>query len=403
MPITPTSSSTASPVRPGTGSGLVTVTDMKTDAARSDNAAHHAHAISSPALLDPYQQVIHELFNSISALNLCPSNRADWPDAPDGSIQKARYHLDFLTKILLDSPTPRLPSESKYQRRAASFTAHYYARHPGTEAFCHEYAELVLDGLSRQGLGKQALLLKIRDNSKPAHAHVLVIYADVPDVDASELLKPFVEPHRTAPFTINRPGMDLDAFACYLAEHAPKLRLIDAWGAVKLLDFDAQSSPSEVKATLYPIICGGLGRDPSTLLESKDIFIKSARQTWPLKRPPEHIDIPRTNIRQWEIERYPAFQVFETLANELSTFKDLQVKDCMVLAEHLTKACKDAGIIDCAQVWINAQEGRLHVSEPGATGRGTSIPLSGGIRPTEESPTGGRAPDVRASLLAKRP
>jgi hypothetical protein len=106
---------------------------------------------------------------------------------------------------------------------------------------------------------------------------------------------------------------------------------------------------------------------------------------------------------QWARVGYPAPQVFETLANEFSTFKDLLGKDYLTLAGRLTKACKDAGIIDCADIWLNAQEESLHVSEPGATGRGTSIPLSGGNRPTEESPTGGRAPDVRASLLAKRP
>jgi hypothetical protein len=69
----------------------------------------------------------------------------------------------------------------------------------------------------------------------------------------------------------------------------------------------------------------------------------------------------------------------------------------------LTKACQDAGIIDCAEVWLNAQEGSLHVSEQGETGRGTSIPLSGRNRRTEESRTGERAPDVRASQVAKRP
>ncbi|MBK5415325.1 hypothetical protein [Pseudomonas sp. TH31] len=376
---------------------------MKTDAARSANPANDAHAISSPALLDPCQHVMHELFNSISALKLCPGNRSDWSAVSDGSIHAVRDHLNILTRVLLDPPLPTLSSVGHYQRHAARFTAHYYARHPGQEAFCHEHAELVLDGLSRHGLGEQALLLRIQDKSKPGRTHVLVIYADVPAVDAPELLKPFVEPRRKAPLTISQPGMDLDTFVYYLTKHAQKVRLLDAWGTVKSLDFAAQSSPSEVKATLYPMIREGLGWDPSTLVESKNIHIQSARQEWPFQPTPKAIKNLRTDIRQWASAGYPAPQVFEALANELSTFKDLQGKDYLALAGHLTKACKDAGIIDCAEIWINAQEGSLHVSEQGATGRGTSIPLSDSHRPIEESPAGECVPDVQASLLAKTP
>ncbi|MBF4554939.1 hypothetical protein H7698_02570 [Pseudomonas sp. p50] len=403
MPITPTPSSTASPARPETGPGRVTVIDTKTDAALSGNPANLGHAISSPVLLDPFQQVMHELFNSISALKLCPSNRTDGSAVSEGSIHAARHHLNMLARILLGPPLPKLSSVGDYQRRAARFTAHYYARHPGQEAFCHEHAELVLDGLSRRGLGEQALLLRIMNKSGPTPSHVLVIYADVPAIDVAKLLKPFVEPRRTAPLTISQPGMDLDAFVRYLTEHAPKLRLLDAWGTVKLLDFSAQSSPSEVKATLYPMIREGLGMDPSTLVESEDIYVKSARQVWPFQQTPAHIQNLRTDIHQWAGTGYPAHQVFGTLANELSTLKDLQGKDYMALAGSLTKACKDAGIIDCAEIWLNAQEGSLHVSEQGATGRRTSIPFAIKTSPQKNSPQGERAPDVQASLLTTRP
>lgn len=235
--------------------------------------------------------------------------------------------------------------------------------------------------MSRAGLADGALLLKILDKTDKGRSHVLVIYAGGPVDDASYLLKPFVEHQRIAPLTYSPPGMDLETFANHIANNTDKIRLIDAWGTEKLLGFPRGSSPSEVKSLLYPMIREGLGWDSGASLENKDFHVESIRHPSELRRAPENLESVRRYIQQLASSGYPASDVFETIFNEIGAYKILAAKDRLTLAGHLTKACKDNEMIDCANFKSYLQSGSIHISESYGAGRRTFIPLTDVNRP----------------------
>lgn len=234
--------------------------------------------VSIPEMEDSiFSDELKEDLHSIGELSLRRSNRADLRHKENGSIHAARLAINKVHQPTEAEMAPVISSGTAdlmiCQKMNAKTTFEYYQRHPGEEAFCHEHAEMVLHKLNMRGKGKKSLLLKVY-NSAIQRSHIFVIYANVPEHEAIELLKPLAETCKTAPFTYQPAGMNLKLFAEYLSNNAPKLFLIDAWSSTKVLAFRENSSAETVSSALIPLVMEGL---EECVLNPENIRVEALR------------------------------------------------------------------------------------------------------------------------------
>lgn len=187
------------------------------------------------------RQAVDYALDATGDMRLRRTNREENRHLRDNSIVKTRQILESGFRHI--DPAATLEEQ---QQIAAEVTLNYYRDHPGSEAFCHENAEILFGNMIDFGVPPERIRM-ITMSPSTRLGHVAVLYSESPVI--------FAFLRAATPYQASRmrlDGLPAPVFAELIFESRDTTVLLDPWSANKIVSFKNAATSHDILDLIAP-------------------------------------------------------------------------------------------------------------------------------------------------------